>query len=204
MLIGYVRVLKSDKKNVLEDQLEALKEYGVGEDCIYMDRTDRVRDGRPELKACLAAVKKGDVLAIYTLNRIGRSLKNFVHIANGLIKRGVGLKILSEKCGDIDLTFPEVKNIFTALSELDRSFFCAKVKQGISLAKSTGKKFGRPRKMDARKIRFAMRALSNQNIDAKDIARKLGVTTCCMYLYVNVDGSLKEKGRKILDEKNLA
>jgi DNA invertase Pin-like site-specific DNA recombinase len=74
MLIGYARVSKADGSQSLDLQRDALREAGIPENQIYEDRASGARDDRPGLEACLRALREGDVLVIWKLDRLGRTL----------------------------------------------------------------------------------------------------------------------------------
>ena len=73
-------------------------------------------------------------------------------------------------------------------------------KAGLAAARARGRNGGRPRKMDKQTIKMAMTAMSDRNTIAKDVAKRLGITTSTLYDYVNGDGSLKEAGYRIMND----
>ncbi len=77
MLIGYARISKSDGSQVLDLQRDALVAAGVKEGSIYEDQASGKKDDRPGLTACLKALREGDVLVVWKLDRLGRNLKHF-------------------------------------------------------------------------------------------------------------------------------
>src|SRR6516162_3379279 len=99
MLVGYARVSTTDQK--LDLQIDALKAAGVDPSSVYADKASGARDDRPGLTRALAAVNSGDVLVVWKLDRIGRSLPHLVTLVADLGKRGVGLRVLT---GGIDTT----------------------------------------------------------------------------------------------------
>lgn len=93
MLIGYARVSKADGSQSLDLQRDALVVAGVHNEQIYSDRASGKRDDRPGLEACLKAFRKDDVLVIWKLDRLGRSLQHLVRVVADLNQRGVGLRV---------------------------------------------------------------------------------------------------------------
>ena len=79
MLIGYARISKADGTQVLDLQLDALIAAGVQADCIYQDQMSGNKDKRPGLRACLKALRSGDVLVVWKLDRLGRNLQHLVN-----------------------------------------------------------------------------------------------------------------------------
>ena len=92
MLIGYARVSKADGLQSLALQRDALREAGVAENQIYEDRASGARDDRPGLEACLRALRDGDVLVIWKLDRLGRTLAHLVNTVQELSRRRIELK----------------------------------------------------------------------------------------------------------------
>lgn len=122
MLIGYARVSKADGSQSLDLQRDALLAAQVTEDQIYSDKASGRKDQRPGLAACLKALREGDVLVIWKLDRLGRSLKHLVQTVSDLSERGIGLKVLAGQGANIDTTTPAGKlsfGIFAALAEFE-------------------------------------------------------------------------------------
>ena len=96
MLIGYARVSKTDGSQSLDLQRDALRAAGVDDAVnVYHDLASGVRDDRPGLDSCLRALRKGDVLVIWKLDRLGRNLAHLVNTVQDLSARGVGLRVLA-------------------------------------------------------------------------------------------------------------
>ena len=95
MLIGYIRVSKSDGTQTLEPQRDALFAAGIDPSRIYEDMTSSRHDARPRLTACLKALQPGNTLIIRKLDRLGRDLRPLVTTAEDLRSRGIGLKVLA-------------------------------------------------------------------------------------------------------------
>jgi len=206
MFIGYSRISKNDGSQSLDLQNDALIAGGVSEDNIYEDKMSGRHDMRPGLEACLKALRAGDTLVVWKLDRLGRNLKHLITLTEDLNAKHIGLKVLTGHGAAIDTTRPEGKlvfSIFAALAEFERELIVERTRAGLAAARARGRKGGRPRKMTPSKIRMAMAAMSDRNSKAHVIAKELGITTTTLYDYVNGDGSPKEAGQKILngDEK---
>ena len=104
MLIGYARVSKADGSQSLDLKRDALVAEGVERDRIYEDRVSGVKDERPGLEACLQALREGDVLVVWKLDRLGRNLTHLVGTVQELSDRGVGLRVLVGQGAQIDTT----------------------------------------------------------------------------------------------------
>lgn len=202
MFIGYVRVSKADGSQVLDLQKDALKEAGVSEERIYEDLASGRKDDRPGLLTCLKALQPGNTLVVWKLDRLGRDLKNLINLVEDLKKKNIGLKVLSGAGAQIDTTTPNGKmvfGLFAVLAEFERELIIERTKAGIEAARARGRKGGRPRKMDKSALTMAMAAMSDPKSIAADVAKRLGITTTTLYMYVNGDGTLKKAGSKILN-----
>ena len=201
MQVGYVRVSKSDGSQLIDLQKDALIQSGVQKDYIYEDLASGRFDNRPGLLACLKSLRKNDTLVVWKLDRLGRSLRHLVTVVDELHKKGVGFKVLTGEGANIDTTTANghlVFGIFAALAEFERELISERTKAGLKAARARGRKGGRPKKMDLPTLKMAMNAMSDSKTVASGVAKRLSITTATLYAYVNGDGSLKEKGTKLL------
>ena len=113
MLIGYVRVSKADGSQVVDLQKDALLALGIDEHNIYSDFASGKLDGRPNLQACLKALRKEDTLVVWKLDRLGRDLKHLIDIVYELKTREVGFKVLAGQGAEIDTTTANGRLIFS-------------------------------------------------------------------------------------------
>lgn len=202
MLIGYIRVSKSDGTQTLVPQRDALLAAGVEADRIYEDLASGRHDARPGLMACLKSLQPGNTLVIWKLDRLGRDLRHLVTTAESLRQRGIGLKVLAGAGAQIDTGTANGRlafGIFAAFAEFERELIVERTQAGIAAARARGRRGGRPRKMDRTTLTMAMTAMSDRNAVAKEVARRLGITTTTLYAYVNGDGSPKAAGQALLD-----
>jgi DNA invertase Pin-like site-specific DNA recombinase len=203
MLIGYVRVSKADGSQILDLQKDALISAGVHVDRIYEDFASGRFDDRPGLNNCLKALQPNNTLVIWKLDRLGRNLKHLVNIAEELKNRSIGLKVITGQGAQIDTTSSHGKlvfGMFAALAEFERELIIERTQAGLKAARARGRMGGRPRKMDIHTLNMAMSAMSDQKAVAKQVAKRLGITTTTLYMYVNGDGSAKEAGQKLINE----
>jgi DNA invertase Pin-like site-specific DNA recombinase len=112
MKLGYARISKADGSQTLDLQVDALAAAGVAPEHVYQDEASGKRDDRPGLEACLKALREGDTLYIWKLDRLGRNLKHLVTTVRSLSDRGVGLSVLTGQGANIDTTTSSGKLIF--------------------------------------------------------------------------------------------
>ena len=202
MLIGYARVSKADGSQLLDLQRDALLDAGVAAERVYEDRASGRKDHRPGLDACLKALQPGNTFVVWKLDRLGRDLKHLVSTVDELRARGVGLRVLAGAGAEIDTSTANgrlVFGIFAALAEFERELIAERTRAGLAAARARGRLGGRPRKMDRAMLRMAMTAMASRETNAQDLARRLGITTTTLYMYVNGDGTVKAPGQKLLD-----
>lgn len=144
MLIGYVRVSKSDGSQLLDLQKDALLNTGVDPKYIYQDLASGRKDDRPGLNACLKALQPGNTLIIWKLDRLGRDMKHLVNLIDELHEKKVGFKVLSG--ADIDTTTANgrlIFVIFAALAEFERELIRERTQAGLAAARARGRNGGR-------------------------------------------------------------
>ncbi|MCD4830843.1 MAG: recombinase family protein [Anaerohalosphaeraceae bacterium] len=206
MLIGYIRVSKSDGSQSLDLQRDALLSEGVESDRIYEDLASGRKDDRPGLRACLKALQPKNTLVIWKLDRLGRDLKHLVNTVQDFNERDIGLRVLAGAGAQIDTTTANgrlVFGIFAALAEFEAELIRERTKAGLAAARARGRMGGRPRKMTLETLKMAMAAMTDPKSNASNVASRLGITTTTLYAYVNGDGSVKEQGQRLLD-KNIS
>lgn len=200
-----MRVSRADGSQVLDLQRDVLLQAGVEPDRIYEDLASGRFDDRPGLNSCLKALQPGNTLVIWKLDRLGRSLRHLVNIAEELKTKGIGFKVLTGQGAQIDTTTPHGKlvfGMFASLAEFERELIIERTKAGLASARDRGRLGGRPRKMDVATLRIAMSAMTNPKSVAMEVAKRLNITTTTLYAYVNSDGSLKELGSKLLEKED--
>ena len=204
MFIGYMRVSKAAGSQTTDLQRDALIAAGVAADHLYEDKASGKLDARPGLDAALKALRKGDTLVIWKLDRLGRDLRHLVNMVHNLENREVGLKVLSGHGASIDTTTPAGKlvfGIFAALAEFERELVSERTKAGLASARARGRSGGAPFKMTAAKLRLAMAAMGQPETKIGDLCSELGVTRQTLYRHVAPDGSLRGDGIKMLAKK---
>ena len=118
-LVGYMRMSKADGSQTLDLQQDALDAAGVPERRnIYSDTASGKRDDRPGLESCLKALRSGDTLVVWKLDRLGRNLRHLVNVVHDLTKRGIGLRVLTGQGAAIDTTTAAGKPVFGIFAAL--------------------------------------------------------------------------------------
>lgn len=201
-LIGYARVSKADGSQVHDLQRDALAKAGVTPAHIYEDSASGRRDDRPGLTACLKALRAGDTLVVWKLDRLGRDLRHLVNLVGDLTTRQVGLKVLSGEGASIDTTTANgrlVFAIFAGLAEFERELIVERTKAGLESARARGRHGGRPYKMTPAKLRLARAAMGQPETKVGDLCEELGVTRQTLYRFVSPTGELRSDGKRLLD-----
>ena len=149
MLIGYMRVSKTDGSQTTNLQRDALIAVGVDQDQLFEDLASGKREDRPGLTACLKAMREGDTLVVWKLDRLGRNLRHLINTVHDLTARGIGLKVLTGQGAAIDTTSAAGKlvfGIFAALAEFEREMISERTVAGLASARARGRKGGDPSK----------------------------------------------------------
>jgi DNA invertase Pin-like site-specific DNA recombinase len=180
MLVGYGRVSTADQNPQL--QLDALNAAGC--ERVFVETASGAQRDRPELKAALGYIRSGDVLTVWKLDRLGRSIAQLIETVDHLAERGIGFKSLTEA---IDTTTPGgrlIFHIFAALAEFERSVIRERTRAGLEAARAQGRKGGRPPALSANDVKAAKALLADPSITVADIARRLNVSAATLYRYL--------------------
>jgi DNA invertase Pin-like site-specific DNA recombinase len=205
MLVGYMRVSKADGSQVSDLQRDALIAAGVDARHLYEDAASGKREDRPGLAGCLKALRHGDTLVVWKLDRLGRDLRHLVNTVHDLAARSVGFKVLTGHGASIDTTSASGKlvfGIFAALAEFERELIIERTKAGMAAARARGRSGGRPYKMTAAKLRLAMASMGKPETKVGELCAELGVTRQTLYRHVDPHGRLRPDGEKLLHRRN--
>jgi DNA invertase Pin-like site-specific DNA recombinase len=201
MQIGYARVSKADGSQALDLQIDALKKAGVKANHIYQDKASGKHDDRPGLVACMKALRKGDLLIVWKLDRLGRDLRHLVNTIQELLDKGVGFKVLAGQGAEINTTTASGKlvfGIFAALAEFERELIRERTMAGLTAARARGRKGGRRFALTKAQVRLAQVAMGKKETVVGDLCKELGITRPTIYRYVGPDGKIREYGRRVL------
>lgn len=172
MIIGYARVSTNDQNPEL--QVDALKKAGAEQ--IFQEKFTGTLRERPELSQCLRTFRQGDVLIVWKLDRLARSLKDLVEIVQDLQDRGIGFKSLTESIDTTSSGGRLVFHIFGALAEFERDLIRERTMAGLEAARARGRKGGRKPSLSKTDTQKAAAMLLDPKITKTEVAQHFGVS----------------------------
>lgn len=175
--IGYARVSTDDQN--LDLQRDALNLAGV--QCIYEEKASGKAANRTELDHCLKALRSGDTLVVWRLDRLGRSLPDLVRIVAELEDKVIGFESITEKIETSSAAGKLVFHVFAALAEFERNLIRERTQAGLASARARGRAGGRKPKLDIRQIREIKRLMSDPTIPVSQIAQRYKVSRTTIY-----------------------
>jgi DNA invertase Pin-like site-specific DNA recombinase len=183
-LIGYARV-STDEQDV-NLQRDALKQAGCDEANIFVDKASGARSGRPGLEACLAALQPGDMLVVWRLDRLGRSMPHLVTLVEGLLAKKIGFRSLCDGAIDTTTASGELMfNIFSSLAQFERRLIQERTRAGLSAARARGRKGGRkPISPDDPRVKTAKRMHKDHGMSIDQICKTLKISRPTFYRYL--------------------
>jgi DNA invertase Pin-like site-specific DNA recombinase len=187
MKFGYARV--STKDQHLELQLDALTKAGCEK--IYQDIASGTRTERPALNEVINKLRAGDVLVIWKLDRLGRSLNHLIGLVNELMEKQIGLQSLHDP---IDTTTAQGRlsfNLFASLAEFERDLIRERTQAGLSAARARGRNGGRPKGIPQKAEATACAAetlYKEGRLTVNEISEKLGIAKSTLYAYLRHRG----------------
>ena len=187
--IGYARISTDDQQ--LDLQRDALKNSGCS--LLYEETASGKNTARPELAACLKALRAGDVLVVWRLDRLGRSLPDLVRIITDLEQRGIGFESLTEKIDTSTATGRLVFHLFAALAEFERNLIRERTHAGLMAARARGRSGGRRPKLDDRKKAEVVRLMRDRSIPVSSIVARYGVSRTTLYKFAREAQKSAEK-----------
>ncbi len=189
MNVGYVRVSKREQNPDL--QKRELKAAGCEK--VFEEKISSRKETRPQLEAALDYCRDGDVLVVWKLDRLGRSIKELIDLVNGLKDRRVGFRSLRES---LDTTTPGGKlvfHVFASIAEFERDIIRERTMAGLEAARARGRKGGRKPVMDRRKIALASKLMKDRHVPIPEVCEAVGVSKATLYRYLRPDGTLRER-----------
>lgn len=178
--IGYARVSTDDQN--LDLQRDALCKSGCTE--IYEEKASGKSIERIELDHCLRALRPGDALSVWRLDRLGRSLPDLVRIVGDLESRGIAFESITEKIETGSAAGKLVFHVFAALAEFERNLIRERTHAGLTAARARGRTGGRKPKLDAKQVREIRVLLKDPEVRVTDIAKRYSVSRATVYKHV--------------------
>jgi DNA invertase Pin-like site-specific DNA recombinase len=180
MLVGYARVSTEDQTLAL--QLDALQTAGC--ERIFSDRMSGAKVERPGLTEAVEFCREGDILTVWRLDRLSRSLTQLIALMTTLDAQGIGFKSLTEQIDTTTSGGKLIFHIFGALAEFERNLIRERTRAGLAAARARGRQGGRPKKLDARKTEMAQRLYNDKSNSIDDICQTLGISRATLYRYI--------------------
>ena len=182
MLIGYARISTDDQNLAL--QHDALTAAGCEK--VYEDRISGARAERPGLALALEVARAGDTLVVWRLDRLGRSLKDLIALAERLERQKVGLRSLKEALDTASSGGRLIFHMFGALAEFERDLIRERTHAGLAAARARGRVGGRPKKLaDPKTLALAQKLYDDGQTDVATICRTLGIARATLYRSVD-------------------
>ena len=188
MLIGYARVSTLEQNEDL--QTDALRKAGCGR--IYVDHSSGAKASRPQQDRMLEALREGDTVVVWKLDRLGRSVQNLVDLMDRFRKQGVGFRSLTE---NMDTSTPGgvlVFNIFSALAQFERDLIRERTMAGLTAARARGRKGGRPYKLSDKDVAMVRQLYDSRTVTVKEIAARFNVSRSTIYKAIGRAGKKEQ------------
>jgi len=187
MKIGYARVSTQDQD--LSLQIDALQKANCAQ--IYQEKITGAKRERPELQKMLEQLRAGDVIVVWKLDRLARSLKDLIDLVNQMQGQGAALLSLNDQ---IDTTTPQGKftfHVFAALAEFERDIIRERTKAGLASARARGRKGGRPKGLSKKAQHTAIIAAklyADGELSTTEICEQLSISKATLYSYLRYQG----------------
>ena len=175
-LIGYARVSTAEQDTAL--QTDALRKAGC--ERIFEDMLSGVKAERPGLTSALEFLRDGDVLAVWRLDRLGRSLPHLIEVIAGLEARGVGFRSLTKSIDTTTSGGRLIFHVFGALGQFERDLIRDRTKAGLAAAAARGRKGGRKPVITADKLQRAREHIAN-GLNVREAAARLKIGKTALY-----------------------
>ncbi|NWC66725.1 recombinase family protein [Pseudomonas sp. P7758] len=182
--IGYARVSNDDQN--LDLQRDALALAGCS--AVYEETMSGKSADRPELVHCLKALRSGDTLVVWRLDRLGRSLPDLVGIVSRLEQEAVAFESISERIETTSAAGKLIFHVFAALAEFERNLIRERTRAGLAAARARGRQGGRKPALDESQIREIKALLKDPQIQVSNVAKRYGVSRTTLYRHVGKTG----------------
>lgn len=189
MLIGYARVSTSEQD--LSSQEDVLKSMGCEK--IYTDVVSGVKTARPGLNLALSQLRKSDMLVVWRLDRLGRSLAHLIQTVKELNEKEIGFKSLQESIDTTTSGGQLIFHIFGALAQFERELIRERTNAGLKAARIRGRLGGRPMQLNKNDIRKLKRHYDKGDLSIIEICKLFNITKPTLYRYLKSDNQKQSK-----------
>ncbi|MBU8539465.1 recombinase family protein [Falsiroseomonas tokyonensis] len=180
MLLGYARVSTDQQTHAL--QLDALR--GAGCERVFIETASGTRTDRAELAKLLEIAREGDTVVVWRLDRLGRSLRHLIDLAEDFQRHGIALRSLTEAIDTSTSSGRFMFSILGALGQMEREIIVERTRAGLAAAALRGRKGGRPLSMTEDKVRAAKAMLASGTMSSGEVARQIGVSASTLYRHL--------------------
>ena len=183
-MIGYARVSTTDQNPEL--QIDALRAAGCQR--VFTDKASGSLQSRPQLDRMLDHLREGDVVVVWRLDRLGRSMKHLIELIDVLEARGVGFRSLTENIDTTTTGGKLIFHIFGALADFEKELIRERTHAGLAAAGARGRVGGRPAKMTPEKVKVAREMYDSKEYTVEAIAKTIGVSRKTVYRHLAPTG----------------
>lgn len=180
MKFGYARVSTAEQD--LSMQISALEQAGCDE--VLSEQASGTMTARPQLERLIDKLRPGDVIVVWRLDRLGRSLKHLVELIELFTEKEIELVSLNEQIDTTTATGKLMLHLFAMLAEFERNLISERTKAGLAAARARGRNGGRPKAMTDKQIRLARAMMKDPYVTKKEVAEQLGVSVSTLYRHV--------------------
>ena len=198
MKIGYARVSTSDQN--LDLQKDALEKAGCKK--IFVDEVSGTVAKREGLEKAKEILREGDVLVVWRLDRLGRSIRDLIDWVTQLEEAGIGFKSLQESIDTTTSSGKLVFHIFAALAEFERNLIRERTNAGLAAARARGRLGGRRKSLDAKDRKRAVDMYERKNQTVKQICEMMNIIKPTLYAYIREEQANK-KSQNLKLSKNI-
>ena len=183
--IGYARVSSDDQ--ILAMQIDALKAAGCAQ--IYQETASGKQTDRLELAHALKALRKGDTLTVWRLDRLGRSVPHLIETIGSIERLGASFESLTEKIETSSAAGRLVFHLFASLAEFERNLISERTKEGLKAARKRGVRGGRKLALDAKAVKQVLALMADRSTRPADIASQYKISKSTLYKIVRTNGA---------------
>ncbi len=180
MQIGYCRISTQDQS--LDLQNDALEKAGCEK--VFSDVASGAKSDRAGLHEALSFARKGDILVVWKLDRLGRSLPHLIETVKALESRGVGFRSLKEEINTTSAGGKLFFHIMGALAEFERDMIRERTKAGLASARARGRLGGRPSVVDKKKAKIAASLYADGKSSVQEICDTLEISRATFYRHL--------------------